>query len=383
MHRFFGLVLLSTAVGFAAYSSAPSSTDREAQMAAISRIVAQGVILEPETVAAEQPGLRQPVLPSAPFPAYAPPRLADATMPPAQLLRQDALTALDQPSPPQAATEAWATTTEPVQVVTRNAIVPAAKPASRKVQRQLARQIQAELKRVGCYTGKLDGSWGDRSRSAMAAFIGRVNAVLPTEEPDVILLSLIKGHPGEVCGVSCPPDKIATGGRCVARTVVATAEPSRRAVDAGEMRPLAPLPGRMAIGGPTNTLEPPVGATRATVVAPAPLTASGPPGEGELPWLNPKPAAPSRTTNQVASPHLAALDVEANAWDAPRRSAARSVIENDPNQASPPPRKLAKPGRVVRPDRADRNKSVRRVQKKRRYGTRSVQNLFLHPLGRM
>ncbi len=79
MHRVFGLIVLSAGVGFAAYSHAPSSIDREAQVAAITRIVAQGVILEPETVAAEQPGLRKPIVSSATLPAFAPAGMKSGT----------------------------------------------------------------------------------------------------------------------------------------------------------------------------------------------------------------------------------------------------------------------------------------------------------------
>ena len=47
----------------------------------------------------------------------------------------------------------------------------------------LVRDLQRELRRVGCYTGALDGIWNTSTRAAMKAFTGRVNAVLPIERP--------------------------------------------------------------------------------------------------------------------------------------------------------------------------------------------------------
>jgi hypothetical protein len=38
----------------------------------------------------------------------------------------------------------------------------------------------------------------------MQTFTERVNAVLPIDQPDGILLALVQGHPDKVCGISCP-----------------------------------------------------------------------------------------------------------------------------------------------------------------------------------
>ena len=61
MQKAIGLIVLGSGLGLSVYMNAPSSSEREAQVAAITRIVARATILEPETVAAEQPGLRRPV----------------------------------------------------------------------------------------------------------------------------------------------------------------------------------------------------------------------------------------------------------------------------------------------------------------------------------
>src|SRR5258705_8244984 len=67
-------------------------------------------------------------------------------------------------------------------------------PGDAEARYQLARTLQAELRRVGCYEGDVDGSWGLGSKRAMAAFAKEVNAGLPTEEPDYILLKLVQAR---------------------------------------------------------------------------------------------------------------------------------------------------------------------------------------------
>jgi len=63
----------------------------------------------------------------------------------------------------------------------------------------LTRQLQSELKRAGCYDGEISGVWTPRTREAMKAFTTRVNAALPVDKPDHILLALVQGHQGVAC----------------------------------------------------------------------------------------------------------------------------------------------------------------------------------------
>jgi len=48
----------------------------------------------------------------------------------------------------------------------------------------LARELQRELARVGCYDGKINGAWTTSTRQAMKAFIERVNAAEDAEAFD-------------------------------------------------------------------------------------------------------------------------------------------------------------------------------------------------------
>jgi hypothetical protein len=88
----------------------------------------------------------------------------------------------------------------------------------------LIRELQKELIRVGCYDGEISGVWTTSSRRAMRDFTDRVNAKLPIDEPDQILLSLVQGHRQKACGVACPTgQEAAAGGRCVPTALMARA----------------------------------------------------------------------------------------------------------------------------------------------------------------
>ena len=75
----------------------------------------------------------------------------------------------------------------------------ATKPDSDDKRVALARDLQKELKRVGCYDGEINGWWNAASKHAMSVFTERVNASLPVEEPDYILLALVQSHNGTGC----------------------------------------------------------------------------------------------------------------------------------------------------------------------------------------
>lgn len=84
-------------------------------------------------------------------------------------------------------------------------------------QASLTRALQQELTRLGCYDGQINGQWTSRSRKAMVRLIEKVNARLPAEKPDAVLLALAKGE---------------TEGACDRSAEVAE-RPRRRASDAG------------------------------------------------------------------------------------------------------------------------------------------------------
>lgn len=94
----------------------------------------------------------------------------------------------------------------------------------------LARALQAELRRVGCYDGDINGVWSTASKRATKAFIDRVNATLPTDKPDYVLLALAQGQRGPVCGASCPAGQVLSErGVCSPSAIVAQAQRRQQA----------------------------------------------------------------------------------------------------------------------------------------------------------
>jgi hypothetical protein len=80
----------------------------------------------------------------------------------------------------------------------------------------LIRELQRELKRVGCYSGDVNGMWTTSSRLAMKSFTDKVNASLPIDNPDEVLLSLVRGHKDTACAAACSPGQALNDkGRCL------------------------------------------------------------------------------------------------------------------------------------------------------------------------
>jgi hypothetical protein len=97
----------------------------------------------------------------------------------------------------------------------------------------LTRELQRELKRVGCYEGEVNGVWTPSSRMAMKGFTDQVNAKLPIDQPDYILLKLVQNQKDKVCGKPCSTGLVAAqDGRCVSEAILANAarkpEPTTR-----------------------------------------------------------------------------------------------------------------------------------------------------------
>lgn len=162
----------------------------------------------------------------------------------------------------------------------------------------LARALQQELQRVGCYDGKMTGTWTPATQRAMKAFMQRVNAALPTDTPDVILLSLVRGNPGtNVCSRACPTGQTAgREGQCVPDALLARrgvkdrlargkGEPDAAvtgwettATTTARTLPEPPLDGeRMALSGPRNEPAPvPPGAAPGDLAASPPAAQAAP-----------------------------------------------------------------------------------------------------------
>lgn len=116
----------------------------------------------------------------------------------------------------------------------RSVVSPVRSPGSQDpaTRTQLARDLQTELRRVGCYQGAITGSWTQSTRRAMAAFLDRANAVLPYDQPDYVLLALVQSYRDVMCSADCPSGQLMQGdGRCVPAAVIAQAERRQKRQD--------------------------------------------------------------------------------------------------------------------------------------------------------
>jgi hypothetical protein len=155
----------------------------------------------------------------------------------------------------------------------------------------LVRELQRGLKRAGCYEGEINGVWTRQSRDAMRAFTVRLNAALPVEAPDDVLLALVQGHAEQTCGAACPTGEgLADGGRCLPNALLAKKLPGAPLARFTVTEPQAPA---TTITGWTTTTAGPV---NATVAAPPPLAD---PPEGRMSLAGPttrQPAVQSRVS---------------------------------------------------------------------------------------
>ncbi len=105
---------------------------------------------------------------------------------------------------------------------------------------KLARDLQRELKRVGCDSGTPDGKWGARARSALTEYSKRTKVALGTDEPSPAALDAVTGQKGRVCPLDCGDNEVERGGRCVTKprsrtvdTAPAKVEPARQRKEPG------------------------------------------------------------------------------------------------------------------------------------------------------
>jgi hypothetical protein len=154
----------------------------------------------------------------------------------------------------------------------------------------LARTLQRELKRVGCYEGEPNGVWNPASRAAMKAFIERVNASLPVDRPDPVLLALLQSHQGRACGEGCPSGEAeGADGRCLPAAIIGKAsKPAPVQADSGSrVEPTKAEPASVPMPVPV-----PVPAQRRPVAVapsePPPRAAAAPP----VPVPAPAPVSP-------------------------------------------------------------------------------------------
>jgi hypothetical protein len=91
-----------------------------------------------------------------------------------------------------------------------------ARPAPAGESRVITRNLQTELRRVGCDPGAVDGTWSEKSREALTEFNRHAGMNLDTGAPSVSALDAVKGQRGRICPLVCGAGQQEQGGRCVA-----------------------------------------------------------------------------------------------------------------------------------------------------------------------
>lgn len=147
--------------------------------------------------------------------------------------------------------------TEPVQPQAPIANIALLPPADRSLpsgpepkpdERSLARDLQTELKRVGCDPGAVDGNWSPKSRQALDQFNRRAGASLDVKVATIGALDTVKEQRGRICPLICGAGQRVEGEQCVAipaaprprskQEAMRTQEPKRAAQKQPPNRPV-------------------------------------------------------------------------------------------------------------------------------------------------
>jgi hypothetical protein len=227
----------------------------------------------------------------------------------------------ESPEPAAAAQPVVPPFSAPVVVTLAQRSEPTSKAAAGPVPRDrdaLARELQKELRRVGCYDGELNGAWTQSTRAAMKAFTDRINATLPVDEPDPILFTLVQGQQDRVCGKPCPAgESVSREGRCVPTAILA--QSGRKGAPPAPATTLAKAPAQGQVPAVTGWT------TTSTAAAPPPALVPVP-APGVLdPQSRMALAGPATEAPPAADPNAAAAPAPATPPAVQRPSQPRSA----------------------------------------------------------
>jgi uncharacterized caspase-like protein len=121
------------------------------------------------------------------------------------------------------------------------AVSPSADKPDQPAQIDLPRALQSELRRVGCNTGVIDGTWSSASQKALDLFNKHAGMKLDVKSASVDALDAIKGKAGRICPLICDTGYRADGDKCVKIACTAGYAPNKEgACERIEARKLAP-----------------------------------------------------------------------------------------------------------------------------------------------
>ena len=119
---------------------------------------------------------------------------------------------------------------------------------------KLARDLQSELKRVGCHPGAIDAQWGKQTQQALQRFAEHTTLALPLGEPTTAALEAVTARSDRVCPLACDANATEVNGTCVARQSKAKGQrrhvssKSRRSQEGSAERPSGGVPFGITIG---------------------------------------------------------------------------------------------------------------------------------------
>jgi hypothetical protein len=99
--------------------------------------------------------------------------------------------------------------------LTPDQTVPKVPPSPPIDQADITRLLQAHLKRVGCNSGNVDGTWDDSSRKALDLFNKNANTTFDVKLASLEALDVVRSKPDRVCPLICAKGQKEDGGRCV------------------------------------------------------------------------------------------------------------------------------------------------------------------------
>jgi len=79
----------------------------------------------------------------------------------------------------------------------------------------LPRQLQTELRRVGCKTGEVDSDWSASARRALSLFNAHAGTKFDVRLASLDALDAVRARPGRVCPLECDRGFRASGDQCV------------------------------------------------------------------------------------------------------------------------------------------------------------------------
>jgi hypothetical protein len=82
-------------------------------------------------------------------------------------------------------------------------------------QTDIARLLQAHLKRVGCNPGTADGSWDQGSKRALELFNENAQTKFDIKLASLDALDAVRGKTDRVCPLICAKGQRAEGDRCI------------------------------------------------------------------------------------------------------------------------------------------------------------------------